>query len=80
MAATGPALQVRAFVGTAAPEPAAAIMLEAPAHALLPAWDGGALGDLLGGLATRLRISHAYTRYSRRDAFAGVLTRLDSAR
>lgn len=80
LTATMSSLQVRAFVGTAAPEPAAAIMLEAPAYALLPTWRSRELRDLLGDLAASLRVSHAYTKYSRRDAFAGVMTRLDSAR
>jgi hypothetical protein len=70
-------LQVRAFVGTAAPEPAAAIMIEAPAFALLPAWHGQELRNRLGDLAPSLRIAHDYTKYSRRDAFAGVLTRVE---
>jgi hypothetical protein len=78
LAAAAPLLQVRAFVGTAAPEPAAAIMLEAPALALLPSWTGFDLADRLGDLAGALIMSHTYTKYARSDAFAGVLTRLDA--
>ena len=80
LAAISPLLQVRAFVGTAAPEPAAAIMLEAPAVALLPAWDGPELADRLGDLATSLRVAHDYTRYSRRDALVGVLSRVEATK
>jgi hypothetical protein len=80
LATISPLLQVRAFVGTAAPEPAAAIMLEAPAFALLPAWHGAELADRLGDLAASLRVSHDYTRYSRRDALVGVLSRVEATK
>jgi hypothetical protein len=65
-------------VGTAAPEPAAAIMLEAPALALLPAWKGAELADRLGDLAASLRVAHHYTKYSRRDSMVGVLSRVEA--
>jgi hypothetical protein len=71
-------VKVRGFVGTAAPEPAAAIMIEAPALALLPAWAPDQLREALGALASSLRLEHRYTKYSRRDAFAGVLTRVET--
>jgi len=68
--------QVRAFAGTAAPDPATAIMIEAPAWPLLPTWSAPELLEQLADLAASLSVANTYTKYSRTDAHAAVLTRV----
>ena len=77
LAGISPLLQVRAFVGTAArSRPPRSCSRRRPSRSCRLGTAGAARTGF-GTSAASLRIAHHYTKYSRRDAFAGVLTRVD---